>query len=76
MDGAVTMAISSSFLQSQRYTVRVVDQIGGGDSFAAGPIYGFLSGRDLEATRKCAMAASASSLSSAAGRVLFHKELS
>ncbi len=43
-------AIMQTFLQSQRYTVRVVDRIGGGDSFAAGLIHGFVSGRDLEAT--------------------------
>jgi len=48
-----------SFLQSQRYTPRVVDRIGGGDSFAAGLIHGFVSGRDLEATRQVAVAASA-----------------
>ena len=38
-----------SFLQSQRYIVRLVDRIGGGDSFAAGLIYGLVSGRDREA---------------------------
>ena len=51
--------ISHTLLQSQRDTVRVVDRIGGGDSFAAGPILGFVSGRDLEATLKLAVAASA-----------------
>ena len=50
---------SLTFLQSQRYTVRVVDRIGGGDSFAAGLIHGFVSGRDLESTLKFAVAASA-----------------
>ncbi len=39
--------------------MRVVDRIGGGDSFAAGLIHGFVSGRDLEATLKSAVAASA-----------------
>ena len=52
-------AATASFLQSQRYSVRVVDRIGGGDSFAAGLIHGFVSGRDLEATLKFAVAASA-----------------
>jgi 2-dehydro-3-deoxygluconokinase len=52
-------APSSTFLQSQRYSVRVVDRIGGGDSFAAGLIHGFVTGRDLEATLKFAVAASA-----------------
>ena len=32
-------------IQSQRYDVRLVDRIGGGDSFAAGLIYGLLSDR-------------------------------
>lgn len=52
-------AATRSFLQSQRYTVRLVDRIGGGDSFAAGLIHGFVSGRDLEATLQFAVAASA-----------------
>jgi len=52
-------AASQTFLQSQRYTVRLVDRIGGGDSFAAGLIHGFLSGRDLDATLQFAVAASA-----------------
>ena len=52
-------AATQSFLQSQRYSVRLVDRIGGGDSFAAGLIHGFVSGRDLEATLQFAVAASA-----------------
>jgi 2-dehydro-3-deoxygluconokinase len=52
-------ARTNTFLQSQRYNVRVVDRIGGGDSFAAGLIHGFVSGRDLEATLRFAVAASA-----------------
>ncbi len=39
--------------------MRLVDHIGGGDNFAAGPIYGFVSGRDREARLKCVVAASA-----------------
>ena len=50
---------SKSFIQSQRYIVRLVDRIGGGDSFAAGLIHGLVGGRDLEATLKFAVAASA-----------------
>lgn len=50
---------SRAFVQSQRYTVRLVDRIGGGDSFAAGLIYGFLSGRDGESSLRFAVAASA-----------------
>jgi 2-dehydro-3-deoxygluconokinase len=48
-----------TFLQSQRHTVRVVDRIGSGVSFAAGPIHEFVSGRDPEATLKVAVAAGA-----------------
>ena len=53
------MAKMQTFLQSQRNTMRVVDRIGGGDSFAAGLIHGFVTGRDLEATLKFAVTASA-----------------
>lgn len=52
-------APTKTFHQSQRYIVRLVDRIGGGDSFAAGLIHGLVSGRDLEATLKFAVAASA-----------------
>ena len=52
-------AATRNFHQSQRYIVRLVDRIGGGDSFAAGLIHGLVSGRDLEATLKFAVAASA-----------------
>ena len=52
-------AAAGSFVQSQRYTVRLVDRIGGGDSFAAGLIYGLVSGRDGESSLRFAVAASA-----------------
>jgi 2-dehydro-3-deoxygluconokinase len=45
--------------RSQRYDVRLVDRIGGGDSFAAGLIYGFLDRRSPEAALRFAVAASA-----------------
>jgi 2-dehydro-3-deoxygluconokinase len=45
--------------QSQRYVVRLVDRIGGGDSFAAGLIYAVLIGRPLDASLRFAVAASA-----------------
>ena len=48
-----------SFYQSQRYVVRLVDRIGGGDSFAAGLIFGLLNGRDGESSLRFAVAASA-----------------
>ena len=39
-------AKAGAFHHSQHYAVRLVDRIGGGDSFAAGLIYGLVSGRD------------------------------
>jgi len=45
--------------QSQRYMVRLVDRIGGGDSFSAGLIYAMVIGRPLEAALRFAVAASA-----------------
>jgi 2-dehydro-3-deoxygluconokinase len=47
------------FHQSQEYSVRLVDRIGGGDSFAAGLIYGLLADRPTEAALRFAVAASA-----------------
>jgi 2-dehydro-3-deoxygluconokinase len=47
------------FLRSQRYDVRLVDRIGGGDSFAAGLIYGLVTGRDAGEALRFAVAASA-----------------
>jgi 2-dehydro-3-deoxygluconokinase len=50
---------TGQFVQSQHYDVRLVDRIGGGDSFAAGIIYGLMTGRDPEASLRFAVAASA-----------------
>ena len=50
---------SRVFHQSQQFDVRLVDRIGGGDSFAAGLIYGLLSGRSAEAALRFGVAASA-----------------
>jgi 2-dehydro-3-deoxygluconokinase len=44
---------------SQRYEVRLVDRIGGGDSFAGGLIYGLVTGRSPEAALRFAVASSA-----------------
>ena len=52
-------ASSGTFHHSQRYEVRLVDRIGGGDSFAAGLIYGLVTGRTPEASLRFAVAASA-----------------
>lgn len=45
--------------RSQRYDLRVIDRIGGGDAFAAGLIHGLVSGREPEAALRFAVAASA-----------------
>ena len=45
--------------RSQRYEVRIVDRIGGGDSFAAGLIFGLVTGRSPAAALRFAVAASA-----------------
>jgi 2-dehydro-3-deoxygluconokinase len=50
---------SRTLHQSQRYSVRLVDRIGGGDSFAAGLIFGLVTGRPLDQALRFAVAASA-----------------
>jgi 2-dehydro-3-deoxygluconokinase len=52
-------ASAQRFHHSQRYDLRVVDRIGGGDSFAAGLIYGLATGRSAEAALRFGVAASA-----------------
>jgi 2-dehydro-3-deoxygluconokinase len=52
-------AAATTLHRSQRYDVRLVDRIGGGDSFAAGLIYGLITGRGPEASLRFAVAASA-----------------
>ncbi len=50
---------AKQFHQSQRYDVRLVDRIGGGDSFAAGLIYGLIAHRSPAESLRFAVAASA-----------------
>jgi 2-dehydro-3-deoxygluconokinase len=50
---------TSTLHRSQHYAVRLVDRIGGGDSFAAGLIYGLVTGRSREDSLRFAVAASA-----------------
>jgi 2-dehydro-3-deoxygluconokinase len=52
-------AATGAFHESQRYVVHLVDRIGGGDSFAAGLIQGFVTGRDGASALRFAVAASA-----------------
>ena len=52
-------AKQSKMYESQRYNVRLIDRIGGGDSFAGGLIYGLVTGRAPEEALRFAVAASA-----------------
>jgi 2-dehydro-3-deoxygluconokinase len=52
-------AAAKEFHRSQRYDLRIVDRIGGGDSFAAGLIYALVTGRPGDAALQFAVAASA-----------------
>ncbi|MGL4402339.1 MAG: PfkB family carbohydrate kinase [Fusobacteriaceae bacterium] len=47
------------FYHSKKYDVRIVDRVGGGDSFAGGLICGLLDGKPQEAALEFAVAASA-----------------
>ena len=51
--------VHGQFHRSQRYELRLVDRIGGGDSFAAGLLYALGSGREPERALRFAVAASA-----------------
>ncbi len=48
----------SSFSKSKRYDIRIVDRVGGGDSFGAGLIYGLTSGMSHQDALEFAVAAS------------------
>jgi 2-dehydro-3-deoxygluconokinase len=48
----------SSFYKSKKYTIHIVDRVGGGDSFGAGLIYGLTSGYDIQNSLEFAVAAS------------------
>lgn len=47
------------FYHSKKYAVRIVDRVGGGDSFAAGFICGLLDGKNMKDSLEFAVAASA-----------------
>lgn len=55
---AAVLLHESQFYESRRYNIEIVDRVGGGDSFAAGLIYGFLSNRGPQETLEFATAAS------------------
>lgn len=47
------------FYHSRKYDIRIVDRVGGGDSFAAGVIYGLLEGKNFKEALEFGTAASA-----------------
>lgn len=49
----------NEFYHSGKYNIRIVDRVGGGDSFAAGIIYGLLEGKDFKESIDFGVAASA-----------------
>ena len=49
----------NEFYHSKKYDVRIVDRVGGGDSFAGGLIYGLLEKGDMKEALEFAVAASA-----------------
>lgn len=50
---------NKEFYHSKKYNVRIVDRVGGGDSFAGGVICGLLDGKDFKAALEFGVAASA-----------------
>jgi len=48
----------NAFYRSKRYPIHIVDRVGGGDAFAAGLIYGLLSGQKAQDALEFAVAAS------------------
>lgn len=46
------------FYKSKKYTINIVDRVGGGDSFGGGLIYSLLSGKSMQDTIEFAVAAS------------------
>lgn len=47
-----------NFYKSKKYSIHIVDRVGGGDSFGAGLIYGMASGFDMQKSLEFAVAAS------------------
>ena len=57
-DWAAMLYDGNDYYFSKKYNIRIVDRVGGGDSFGAGLIYGLLSGKDCQAALEFAVAAS------------------
>ena len=49
----------TNFYHSRKYNIRIVDRVGGGDSFTGGIICGLMDGKSMEDTLEFAVAASA-----------------
>jgi len=49
----------NEFYRSRKYDIRIVDRVGGGDSFAGGLIYGLVTGQNFKDALEFAVAASA-----------------
>ncbi|MDF3003819.1 MAG: 2-dehydro-3-deoxygluconate kinase [Oscillospiraceae bacterium] len=58
-DWAGMLYDGENFYFSKEYHLRIVDRVGGGDSFGGGLIYGLLNGKDAQETIEFAVAASA-----------------
>lgn len=58
-DWAAMLYDGESYCFSKEYHLRIVDRVGGGDSFGAGLIYALLSGKDTQSAVDFAVAASA-----------------
>ena len=54
--GAVALADETFYEATTRQDLEIFDRVGGGDSFASGLIYGFLTGRDLAWSVECGVA--------------------
>jgi 2-dehydro-3-deoxygluconokinase len=54
--GAICYAAGSFYEATRRDNLEIYDRVGGGDSFASGLIYGFLSGRDPQWAVECGAA--------------------
>lgn len=49
----------NEFYHSKKYEIRIVDRVGGGDSFASGFIYGLVTGMNMQDATEFGVAASA-----------------
>jgi 2-dehydro-3-deoxygluconokinase len=54
--GAIALANASFYEAATRKDLEIFDRVGGGDSFASGLIYGFLTGHDLAWAVECGVA--------------------